>query len=364
MNKRTIKIAGAGISGLTAAINLAKAGYEVEIFDSAKDSGQRFGGDFQGIENWSYKQDALDFLKEINIELNFDYHGVNKISLWASDECRKDFELSQPIYYLVKRGIEGDSLDQGLKRQALENGVKIFYNHLCKPDEVDIVATGPVFDDPNLDGFVSGYVFKTDLEDINIGILDDNYALNGYSYFFVHNGWGTIATCIFENYKKLGEYREKTLGLCKQHKKFSMENVEKFSGTGNFFLPKVPKDRKIYIGEAGGFQDYLFGFGMRYAMLTGYYAAKSIIEDKDFYRLCKKEIFPKMKASVVNRFAFRVLGDRGYKWLMGKYSTRIKNPIEFVRKVYNPSWIHKLLFPLAKIILRKNIKDPRRYGIF
>src|SRR5581483_11994923 len=46
-----IKIAGAGPSGLAAAITLAKAGHEVEIFEARPAVGARFIGDFQVIEN-------------------------------------------------------------------------------------------------------------------------------------------------------------------------------------------------------------------------------------------------------------------------------------------------------------------------
>jgi len=354
-----IKIAGAGISGLIAAINLAKAGYEVEIYDSAKDSGQRFSGDFQGIENWSYKQDALDFLKDINIEPNFDYNGVDKHEIWAPGEIQKEFVFSRPIYYLVKRGADSDCLDQALKKQALNSGVKIFYNHPIKREEADIVATGPVLNDSVIDGFVSGYVFKTDIGNINIAIFDNKYAPRGYSYFFVHNSLATIATCIFKNFNKIDEYREKTLELCKKRKHFKMGDVRRFSGSGNFFLPRIPKDRKIYIGEAGGFQDYLFGFGMRYAMVSGYYAARSIIEGKDFYKICKKEIFPKMRTSVVNRFIFALLSNRTYKWLIGKYGEGLKDQVKFAGKLYNSRIIRKILFPFVKIFYKKHIKDPR-----
>lgn len=50
---KRIVIAGAGPSGLTAAINLAKAGFSVNVYEKEKDVGKRFHGDFQGIENWT-----------------------------------------------------------------------------------------------------------------------------------------------------------------------------------------------------------------------------------------------------------------------------------------------------------------------
>ena len=55
---------GAGLSGLAAATSLAKAGVEVHVHDIRADSGQRFDGDFQALENWSMDADFFDQLKE------------------------------------------------------------------------------------------------------------------------------------------------------------------------------------------------------------------------------------------------------------------------------------------------------------
>ena len=44
-----IHIMGAGLSGLAAAITLAKEGIEVHVHDVRKDSGERFDGDFQAL---------------------------------------------------------------------------------------------------------------------------------------------------------------------------------------------------------------------------------------------------------------------------------------------------------------------------
>ena len=46
-SSKHIKILGAGISGLAAAINLVKSGYKVEIFEKRSEVGKRFHGDFQ-----------------------------------------------------------------------------------------------------------------------------------------------------------------------------------------------------------------------------------------------------------------------------------------------------------------------------
>ena len=63
-----IKIMGAGLSGLAAAIILAKAGKDVHVYDIRKDSGARFDGDFQGLENWTSDKDFFDELEEWGID--------------------------------------------------------------------------------------------------------------------------------------------------------------------------------------------------------------------------------------------------------------------------------------------------------
>ncbi len=67
------------LQGLVAAINLAKYGYAVTVYEMTKDVGTRFNGDFQGIENWSTKEDAYEFLDAIGIAPDFrfaPYDGV------------------------------------------------------------------------------------------------------------------------------------------------------------------------------------------------------------------------------------------------------------------------------------------------
>lgn len=359
MSKNKIKIAGAGVSGLISAIKLKDAGYNVVVYDKASDSGERFSNDFQGIENWVYKQDVLDFLEELNIDTDFYYMEGNEMEIWTSENKCNEIEFKRPLFYLIKRGTEENCLDQALKKQALSRGIEIKYNHPVEPEEVDIVATGPLLKDSDIDGLVAGYTFDTNLEDSCIMIMDDEYAYNGYSYFLVSEGKATLASCIFGNYEKANEYREKTLKFYKERIDFEMENIEEFSGTGNFFLPEIPDDKKIYIGEAGGFQDYLWGFGIRYAIKSGYYAAQSIIENEDFYKLCEEDIYPKMRNSVTNRMLYMIFNNNIYSWLIRVHDLIIKDKIKYARKIYQSSWYKRFLFFFSKRALGDNIKDPR-----
>ena len=65
-----VNIMGAGLSGLAAATILAKAGREVHVHDIRDDSGARFDGDFQALENWSMDHDFFDQMKEWGFDLS------------------------------------------------------------------------------------------------------------------------------------------------------------------------------------------------------------------------------------------------------------------------------------------------------
>ena len=59
-----IHIMGAGLSGLAAATILAKAGKDVHVHEVRADSGARFDGDFQALENWSMDADFFQQLEQ------------------------------------------------------------------------------------------------------------------------------------------------------------------------------------------------------------------------------------------------------------------------------------------------------------
>jgi len=154
-----VHIIGAGPASLVAAINLAKAGIEVEIHEQKSDVGVRFNGDFQGIENWSTDIDALEFLSSIGISTNFlcEPYSIGKI--YGPNLRKHVIETSSPLFYLIKRGTDDNSLDQGLKQQAIDAGVKIIWNDSIQhaPYRTTIIGTGP----RAADVIAKGIIFKT-----------------------------------------------------------------------------------------------------------------------------------------------------------------------------------------------------------
>ena len=67
---KPVVIMGAGLSGLAASIILAKGGRKVIIHDIRENSGARFDGDFQGLENWTTGTDFFDELSQEAAPIN------------------------------------------------------------------------------------------------------------------------------------------------------------------------------------------------------------------------------------------------------------------------------------------------------
>ncbi len=345
---KEIIIAGAGLSGLTAAINLAKAGRKVVVHEQGPGSGIKYGGDFQGLENWSSKTDVLEQVRNWGINPSFPYVPFCETFYYDYQLNKYQVKWSKPMFYLVKRGSSEKTIDSAVLKQAKDLGVEVKYNSRVNPEEADIVATGG----KGAKVAVVGGVFETNLPNQSHSILDDEIAPAGYAYFLVMNGEATIATCfagpIPENaYAKTVEKFEKILKI-----KVPVD-AKRFGGTLGFRL-SMPNDNKIHVGESAGFQDYLWGFGMRFAMESGYLAAKSILEGISYKKLVKKLIAPRLKATFIDRYLYEKMGNTGYKLALKKYASSDLLS-EKLRNLYGVYTMKHRLFYLSAKFKHRNV---------
>lgn len=358
--KKEIKILGAGIAGLSASISLAKAGYKVLIFEKNGQIGQRFHNDYQGIENWIFKDDSLKYLQMININTDFCHYPFRALKVIGPKERRYDWHCEKELFYLVKRGPGRDTLDSHLMEQAKQLGVEIIFNSPRDHRSFgDIISQG-YFPDKITDAIAIGYNFATNLPNQCWVIVNDNVAPGGYGYCLIADGQATIAICIFKKYEKSQSCLERAYDIFKKHVGFQVESEKSyFGGASNFiFSHKTTHNGQLYVGEAAGFIDFLWGFGIRYAMVSGYLAAQSIIEKKNYDELLASVVYPPLKASLVNRWLYGTFNNITYP-IMLTLIKRAKNPRFFLNRLTNYSFGHKLLLPLAKLALREKIKDRR-----
>lgn len=357
-DKKNIDVIGAGPAGLVAAINLAKHGFPVTLYESAPSVGHRFHGDFQGIENWTTAGDVRDFLQRVKVDVNFRFEPYRGGIFISPSLIRREIRTREPLFYLVERGGDSGCLDFGLLRQAEAAGVKVKFNaRSWSVDEEGIVAVGP----RAADAIAKGVVFETDLEDEAYAIVDDRIAPKGYAYLLINKGRATLATVIYRDFRNEKSYFQNTMDTFRRLVPMAMRNVREFGGFGNFFLrPTAIEGRKLYLGESAGFQDALFGFGMRSAIASGFLAAQSLIHGENYDFLWKKEILPLLRTSLSNRLVYELLGNRGYEYI-AKRIARTRDLRDVLRTAYRPSLAKAAIFPLAlllaNVLKRMRVED-------
>lgn len=347
-----IKISGAGPAGLAAAITLARADYRVTVYERSKDCGTRFKGDLQGLENWTSKTNVIDEMSTFGIKTSFDCDPFTTLIGLDAEKQVTTFSSEQPLFYLVKRGQRANTLDQGLKEQALRLGIEIKFGSPISEEAVDIVASGP---DPKYIGVIdTGIVFETDADDMAYSMLDDRSSYKGYSYLLITKGYGCMCTVLFDRFPEIYNQFSIVRETFEELTGINIKNPIRVGGYGNFSIRRpFVKGRQLYVGEAGGLQDLLWGFGIRIAFQSGNLAARCLIEGRDYRVEAKKLFHNSMRVGLVNRAIWEHMGNLGYKTFLA-LCRRTNNPREFLYdRLIIYSWWRRLLFPFALWDLRR-----------
>ena len=285
MPVKNIHVYGAGLSGLVAAINLAKYRYNVTVFEKEN----RIGGSEKCHPSIHMTpMDIQDIQKYIEIKIDSCFSQLDRFRGYVGP---KKYFFSTKNLFVVERGPRKTSLDYFLYNIALDEGVNFEFSKSLKYEDLNTIHENSIIATAGYSKLVKylnlPYIryqqFDThkniDLGDIAIAFFG-SYS-SDYGYISGKNGM------ISAQLSGSPSVSEENLKIFIEQVKVT-ENIEldNWSSFFSYFPKKIQlftkyaKKTYVLAGDVSGFLDPFFGFGINGALISGKIAALSYISKK------------------------------------------------------------------------------------
>ncbi len=302
-----VRIAGAGLAGLSTAIALARQGERVEVYERRAASAAARPRRWDAVENWSTMADLRERLDASSIDRNL-FRIPTHITVRAFDGEPYPIPSQRPLLLAVQRGDQAGSLDVALEAHARALGVRFHRGVSLTRGDADVLATGT----PRRGLFLDvGLTFRTRLDDQVSILIDPSVAPGACAYLIAFDGTATLAVLLTRRHADARARLNDAIEAFRRTQAFSIDAPRLHSGFGGApALFRQREARPLRVGEAAGLLDYLWGFGIRHALASGALAAQALLEHGDYTKLLEAEIAPQVRASLFNRRVYDCVGRR------------------------------------------------------
>lgn len=351
-----VRIAGAGPAGLACAIELASRDIDCELYERHPVVGGRFDGDHQILPSFGDRPWCEQILDSLGIGDDLIDQVPLRTARFLDDTGRVATGTSENAFaWLVRRGPDPGSLDHAMAERCRQLGVTIHVGRPLPLDRADVIATGL----RRVDGLAVEEMFRTSAEDRTDVLLDEDLAPGGYAYLFISRGEATLGIAALGSFKDLGNRldvaRERFLALGA----FDAQSPRSAAHGMNFCLPgSALEDGRPCVGEAAGFQDFLFGLGLRMAIVSGQLSAVAIAEERCFDGLWREALHARMQTSIVDRWLY----ERGAvrRWLMRRMASDDLQTL--LNDLQQHHWSKKILLPWVRRFGGRTLKAKEAEG--
>jgi menaquinone-9 beta-reductase len=343
-----VLVVGAGPAGLSAALLLSKKGISTIVLEKNKSPGS---------QQTSYDITEGSRIQDILYEMRIKPLKTSPISEWFSPNY--NFILDSKIEdYYFKRGPEKDSIENVLFDKLPKKNVDVlFESHIdtleIKKKQVTEVTARTVHEKITVkptyiisaDGAESDLRSRLKVETKTyatfrgVGIVvdskkkdevphakiyfDERLAPGGYIYSGSVGNKSFFCVVIDDIFSKKIKLRYNLKKFLEQNGKREITTKNYFGGIGTSGIHNNHVENVLFVGGSALFYDPFLGYGLNYAIESGYYAAFAIIKNNiDEYKKYVKEIQQEIKDRYKAREIWRNADNKFFDKLIMAFSGR------------------------------------------